>query len=198
MSATSLNLAAQRNPSTQPLAPHLADRWSPRGFDAQHEISVDELTSIIEAAQWSPSSSNTQPWHFLPARRGSDDFEAITGALRGFNQVWVPRASALIVLAAETERDGTPLRFAEYDLGQAAAHATMQAEHLGLRVHQMGGFFPERIAESFALPETIRPVALMAIGAHDSSDEMPDAIRERDAQPRTRRPLAEVLLRPIS
>lgn len=183
-----------RNHTELPIAPLLAQRWSPRGFDVNHVIENDELLSIVEAASWAPSAGNTQPWSFIAARRGTPEFDAIIDSLAGFNSAWTPAASAFIVFAAHPERAGKMTRWVDYDLGQAAAHATMQATHLGLHVHQMGGFDPSAISEAFNLPEGIVPTAVMAIGVHDSSDQVSEEIRHRDAAERSRLALADVLI----
>ncbi|MGI5951102.1 MAG: nitroreductase family protein [Brooklawnia sp.] len=182
-----------RNQTLHPIAPRLAQRWSPRGFDEAAEIDRDELLSIIEAARWAPSAGNTQPWSFIVARRGTGQFDAIIGALAGFNTSWTPAASALIVFNSVPERAGKMTRWIDYDLGQAAAHATMQAEYLGYNVHQMGGFDPEAIANAFDLPPGVTPTSVMAIGVHDASEAVAADIRARDAAERSRLPLDEVL-----
>src|SRR5690606_17783182 len=41
-----------------PIAPVLAERWSPRSFDAEYVFSDVETTSLLEAARWAPSGSN--------------------------------------------------------------------------------------------------------------------------------------------
>ena len=63
------------------LHPILAERWSPRSFDATHEISDSDVLGILEAARWSPSSNNSQPWRFIVAKRGSDEFKKILKTL---------------------------------------------------------------------------------------------------------------------
>src|SRR5690242_5585809 len=136
-----------------PLHPILAERWSPRGFDARHELTAEQITAILEAARWAPSASNSQPWRFGVALRGSDAFEAILGSLAPRNQAWAHAASGLLVVAAETvNSDGSPSRWAAYDTGQSVAHLTMQAEHEGLAVHQMGGFDRDRLKTLLDLP----------------------------------------------
>ncbi|GGA66128.1 nitroreductase [Pseudoclavibacter endophyticus] len=190
-------MTTPRNATTHPIAPALAERWSPRGFDQRHELSADGLRSVLEAARWSPSSGNSQPWAFAAGRRGSETYDAIASTLTGFNRVWAPRASALVAFIARTERDGTTYRWAEYDLGQSAAHATVQVEHLGLVAHQMGGFDADALQASLELGDELVPMAVMAIGAHDASDDVPEAIRERDARARSRRDLDDLLVRPL-
>ncbi|MEI7443163.1 MAG: nitroreductase family protein, partial [Actinomycetes bacterium] len=41
--------------TSAPLAELIRDRWSPRSFDPTHEISDQDLLSILEAARWAPS-----------------------------------------------------------------------------------------------------------------------------------------------
>ncbi len=188
-------LADARNATDVQIAPVLSDRWSPRGFDDSHVIDRDDLLSIVEAARWAPSAGNTQPWAFIAARRGTPEFDAIHASLAGFNKDWTPRVSALLVFAAVPERAGKMNRWVDYDLGQAAAHATIQAEHLGLRAHQMGGFDPDAIRAAFDLPEGVNPTTVMAIGLPDTSDSVPEAIRQRDAAARDRLPLGDVVVR---
>lgn len=192
MTATTSNEV--RNRTDVAIAPLLAERWSPRGFDTGHQIDRDDLLGVIEAARWAPSAGNTQPWAFIAARRGTPEFDKIIAALAGFNQAWTPRASALIVFATVPERAGKMTAWVDYDLGQAAAHATMQVEHLGLRAHQMGGFDPEAIRAAFNLPDGVLPKSVMAIGAEDASEAIAADIRQRDEAPRARLALKDLLI----
>ena len=119
-----------------PLHPLLAQRWSPRAFDPQYELTDAQLTALLEAARWAPSASNTQPWRFAVARRGAAAHAAVFDALAPGNQAWAHAASALIVAAAETVGpDGAERSWAVYDTGQAVAHLLVQAQHEGLTVH---------------------------------------------------------------
>ena len=92
----SLTDTAPRTADTSaPLLPALAERWSPRAFDPVAPIDEAKLTAALEAARWSPSANNSQPWRFIVARRGSAAFDAIVGELMGFNQTWAGAASVL-------------------------------------------------------------------------------------------------------
>lgn len=182
------------------LAPILAERWSPRGYDASFELSDAEVGLLLEAARWSPSHSNSQPWKFVFARRGSADFTTVVEALTPGNQPWAGRASALVVAVVETEREGKALPWGLYDLGQAVAHLTVQASALGLSTRQMAGFDAERTVSAFELPSTLEPRAVVAVGRWSDADDVPEAIREFDQHApsrRSRKPLDEVLLRPV-
>jgi nitroreductase len=172
-----------------------AERWSPRSFDEHAEISDETLAAALEAARWSPSAQNAQPWRFIVGRRGSAAHAAILDGLVASNRVWAAAASALIVNIAVTAKpDGTPLRWAEYDLGQAVAHLTLQAHHDGLHTHQMGGIEPAALAESFGLAAELVPVSVTALGVLGSPDALSERLRERELAPRTRMPLEELLL----
>ncbi|MGJ4845156.1 nitroreductase family protein [Leifsonia sp. Le1] len=178
-----------------PLIPALAERWSPRAFDPTAVVPETALTAALEAARWSPSASNTQPWRFIVARRGSAEFDIIASALMGFNQAWAGSASALIVAIAELEdAEGNPRRWATYDLGQAVAHLSVQAHHDGLHVHQMGGFDVDALRSAFDIEERFLPTSVSAIGILGDPDALPDPLRERELAPRSRAALDEIVI----
>jgi len=177
-----------------PILDVLAERWSTRVFDPQAPIDQDALRSALEAARWAPSANNTQPWRFVVALRGTSAHDAIVDSLMGFNQTWAASAAALVVFAAVSEINGTPLPWATYDTGQAAAFFTIQAHASGLHTHQMGGFDRDALTRAFGFDEHTTAVTVMAVGALGDIDAAPEALREREAAPRTRRPVAASLL----
>ncbi|MGW3247021.1 nitroreductase family protein [Streptomyces sp. NPDC001070] len=89
-----------------PVHPPLAERWSPRSFDAAHELTDPRLAALPEAARWAASAHNVQPWRFLVGRRGDTTFKGVHDTLIGFNQQGARNASALIAVAS---RDRRPL-----------------------------------------------------------------------------------------
>lgn len=174
------------------LHPLLADRHSPRAFDADATVTAEQLGLLLDAARWAPSASNTQPWRFLAGRRGDRAFTALLGALAPANREWARDAGALVLVAAETEDvEGRPRRWAVYDAGQAAAHLTAEASALGLSVRQMGGFVA---ADLPALPEHVTPLAVVAVGLPLSPERIPDGHPATKLPARSRRPLGELLL----
>ncbi|MCT9002560.1 nitroreductase family protein [Microbacterium memoriense] len=177
-----------------PILDVLAERWSTRIFDPRTPIDEAALASALEAARWAPSASNTQPWRFIVARRGTTEHAAIVDSLMGFNQSWAADAAALVVFATVSSLDGKPLVWAAYDAGQAAAHFTVQAHASGLFTHQMGGFDRATLAETFEFGDELAAVTVMAVGALGDIDSAPEQLRERELTPRTRRPIAESLI----
>ena len=182
-------------PTEHPVINVLAERWSPRAFDSATPIDEAKLASALEAARWSPSANNSQPWRFIVARRGSALHDGIHSALMGFNQAWAGNAAVLIVAVAETAtEDGTPISHAAYDLGQAVAHLSVQAHHDGLVAHQMSGFVPAQIRELAGLDERFAPTTVIALGDLGDASALPEPLQQREVAPRVRRPLDETVL----
>lgn len=181
--------------TTSPILPVLAERWSPRGFDPTAVIDETTLTTILEAARWAPSASNMQPARFIVARRGSASFATIHEGLMGFNKAWADAASVLIVNVATLPIDDTRENpWARYDLGQAVAHLTIQAQHEGLHTHQLGGFDAAAIAAAFNLTADQAVVSVTVLGVLGDADALSPELYARESAPRTRKPLTELLL----
>jgi nitroreductase len=192
----SLTLASDRLAETStPIHPVLAERFSPRAYDASRPLDETKLTAALEAARWSPSAANTQPWRFILARRGTPEFDTIVANLMGFNQFWAVNAGALIVgLTRRVDAEGKPMRWAQYDLGQALAHLSVQAHHDGLHVHQMGGVLADELRTAFDVSDDFDILSVTAIGVLGDVEDLPENTRARERAPRERLPLEELLL----
>jgi nitroreductase len=191
-----MTIAPDRTAVTDaPILDVLAERWSTRIFDASAPIDEAALASALEAARWSPSANNTQPWRFIVARRGSEAFASIYAALRDFNKAWAGDASVLLVAVAQTKGDdGSTMHFGQYDTGQAVAHFTVQAHAGGLSTHQMGGFDRDAVKAAFDLSDSLAPLTVIAVGSLGDIDAAPEDLRAREDAPRTRRSAAESVL----
>ena len=177
-----------------PIMSELQERYSPRAYDPQATLDPEVWGSMFEAARWSPSSSNSQPWSFVLALRGTELFDAIVERLSSGNQGWAQNASGLVVNIVEHETaDGKAQRWSEYDLGQAVAHFSVQAAHLGVAVHQMGGFDRAALAQYLGLESRLSPHVVMAVGRFGDVDSLPDSAREREHAARSRKPLPQVV-----
>ncbi len=169
----------------------IKNRWSTRAFDKNYQIGDDEILSILEAARWSPSSKNSQPWRFLAGKRGDKNFEAFVSTLTGFNLEWAPNASAMILVAAH----GNPVTNDEiFDAGLAVSSITFQIHSLGLHAHQMAGFSKSKIKSIFQLDDSIVPLVLVAVGKITKPDELSPELKERELSPRTRKDLSELMI----
>lgn len=184
-----------RNAHTStPINPVLAARWSPRSFDTTATLTPADLTPAFEAARWSPSANNSQPWRFIVGFRGDETFNKIVPTLAGWNSAWMPNASAIIVAVTQTAGpDGTPNQYAIYDLGQAVAHFSVQAQTDGLYVHQVAGTDVAALKEAFNLPAGYEAFLTIAVGKLAPADDLPEPLAEREKAPRVRHELAEIV-----
>ncbi|MCE1200536.1 MAG: nitroreductase family protein [Bacteroidia bacterium] len=177
------------------IMPLIAQRWSPRAFDGR-QVEKEKLQRIFEAARWSPSSSNEQPWRFILGFKGDETYEKIFSTLVEFNQLWAGSAPVLFLAIAKTSSAKSPgkeNKSALYDLGQAMAYLTLQAMHEGLYVHQMGGFDTLKAAELFALPHDFKVVTANTIGYQGNPETLHPNLKGMETSARERKPLNELV-----
>ncbi len=177
-----------------PIHELLRKRWSPRAF-SQDAISSETILRLFEAARWSPSGGNMQPWRFVVARNTDPEAHArLVESLVEKNRQWATSAPLLVLAVAKRERDpGKPNPWHAYDLGQSVAHLTFQATSMGLSVHQMGGIDPVKARELLGIPDGYDPITAIAIGHQGTLDDLPEGFRDREQEPRTRLSLGEVV-----
>jgi len=175
-----------------PIDDLLRRRWSPRAFSEKF-VETEKLQSLFEAARWAPSSFNEQPWSFIVAtKQNQTEYAALLKCLVEKNQQWAQLAPVLIVSVASLnfEKTGRRNRHAFHDVGLAMATLLVEATALGLVVHQMAGFFPEKVRELYGVPEGFEPVAVAAIGYAADPDVLPEPFREREVATRSRKPIS--------
>lgn len=174
-----------------PIHPDLAARWSPRAFDPHAGITADQLTALLEAARWAASWGHRQPVRFLIGRRGDETFTTLTGLLKRGNS-YAHAASALILVCADEGDDERTALYAAVDAGAAIAQLTVEAVSRGLIVHPMAGFDVDGTRMAFGIPDGVRPLAIVAVGALGDYSHADEAIVERDSRPRERLPLDQI------
>ena len=175
-----------------PIAEILRRRWSPRAF-SDRLVEPEKLRSLFEAARWAASSFNEQPWNFIVATKQNPEEHAhLLSCLVEGNQRWARAAPVLMVSVAKLNFDktGKPNRHAFHDVGLAVQNLIIEATALGLFVHQMAGFSPQKVREIYGVAEGFEPVAAIAIGYGLAAGELPEALREFDLGPRRRQPVS--------
>jgi len=175
------------------LHPLLAGRWSPTRFDVSHSVSDTDVELILEAARWAPSAGNSQPWAFIVGTKGADTHARLTRHLAGSARPWAVDASVLVANLAHRYVEDTEWEYSEfslYDLGQAVAHMTIQAQALGLLARQFRAFDREALQADFAVPEHWEIATMTAIGRPASGTP---ASVDAEAPARQRRALEDLL-----
>jgi nitroreductase len=184
------------------LHPLLAARWSPTTFDASHELAAPEIEALLEAARWAPSAGNSQPWAFIMGQRGDATHARMVRYLARSSAAWAPAASLLVANLAHRYVEDTDWEYSEfslYDLGQAVAHLTVQAQALGLHVRQFRAFDRAGLAGEFAVPQHWEVTTMAAVGraaatsAAQSAQEPSSTARQTEAPSRQRRSIDDIL-----
>ncbi|MEH6585175.1 MAG: nitroreductase family protein [Halioglobus sp.] len=176
----------------------LQQRHSPYAFDPARGVASEDVTALFEAARWTMSSYNAQPWRYIVGvkERDPQTWEKIQSVLLEGNQPWAANAPvlALGVVQHNFEYNDKPNKAASHDLGAASAYLTLEATARGLVVHQMIGIDPDKAREVFGLEGSLEPLTALAIGYHGSADDVAATFAERDQKPRERISTDEFIL----
>lgn len=171
------------------------DRWSPRSF-TDDAVTDEEMAAVFEAARWSPSWMNNQPWLYVWAGAGDDEArDAILGTFMEFNREWASAAPVVGLALSRTELDGFMARTRDFDTGAAMMSLTLQAQMLGLSMHLLGGIELDAAYEvTGADRETTEIHCGFIIGRRGPADALSEKLQEREA-PSDRKPVAEFAFR---
>jgi len=173
----------------------ITDRWSPVAFDSR-KVDHDTLHLLFEAAKWAPSARNAQPWRFIYATSDMPEYEVFLGLLSEPNQVWAQTAPLLVLPLAQaiSTYKNRPNRLAFYEAGMAVGNLLLQATHMGLLVHQMGGYDVERAKVELAIPTRFEPMAMMAIGYKGDAAQLPREVAAWETRERDRMEISKFLV----
>jgi nitroreductase len=178
-----------------PINAMIANRWSPRAFDASKAVSHEQIIALLEAARWAPSCFGDEPWRFIVWDKNTDaaSWQQAFDCLAPSNQTWVKNVPILMLVCADTlfGHNQKENRWAQYDTGAAAENLCLQASSMGLVAHQMGGFNADTARETFKIPAQITPMAMLAIGYEGYANDLPEELKTRELAARKRKPLGE-------
>ncbi|MEO1257157.1 MAG: nitroreductase family protein [Bacteroidota bacterium] len=172
--------------------PLIQKRWSPRSFSGQ-TISEEQLDELFEAARWSASANNEQPWLYIYAFRGTPEFEQLWNCLLPGNQPWTKQAAVLMVaLARKTfAKTGKPNPWAIHDLGMANAQLFLQAAHRNIYGHMMAGFDKTKTASLLTLDDDVEPICMAALGYLGEVEALQEPYKSRELSRRERLPVKQ-------
>jgi nitroreductase len=176
----------------------LIQRHSPYSFDPDKGVSEVDVTALFEAARWTMSSYNAQPWRYIVGvkERSRETWDKVHSTLLEGNQPWAINASvlALGIVEHHFEYNGKPNKAAAHDLGAASAFLTLEATARGLCVHQMIGIDPDLAREIFSIEGSLEPLTALAIGYAGAPHHVESSFAERDTKPRERKAITEIIL----
>ncbi len=165
------------------------DRWSPRSFSSE-PVSDEQLLALFEAARWTPSWMNNQPWMFAYDTDG-EGRQAILNSFMEFNREWASAAPVVGLVLARTELEDFMGRTRDFDTGAAMMSLTLQATMVGLSVHLLGGIdLDAAYAATGADRETTEILCGFVVGHRGDGSNLSEKLQERE-QPSDRKPISE-------
>ncbi len=161
----------------------LNQRKSVRVFLSK-EIEEEKLEALWAAAQWAPSSSNKQEWRY---------YAVIGEARKNLAEVlnpgnhWALKAPLILGVTHDTsiENKSESREYGMYDVALSVMNLVIEAEHQGLRTHQMAGFKEKEFRRVLKIPPEESPVVMVAVGYKDEG--------EKETRPRTRKSIGEII-----
>lgn len=177
-----------------PVIELIRKRWSNRAFTEQ-AIATDDLNTLFEAASWSPSANNEQPWVYYFAQKSNKErFDALIACLAPANQLWAKNADVVIAAIARKTfaNNGSTNAWAKYDVGAANHALLLQAQSMDIFGHTMAGFDPAKTIETLQLTEDQEPVTFLALGYLGDADSLEEPLKTRELAPRQRKPIHEI------
>ncbi len=166
-------------------------RYSCRHY-ADRPVENEKIVSCLEAARLAPSSSNTQPWHFIVVT--DDDIRSACANACAWRRLrinwWAGEASVMIV--AVVRRLKAKRRFIEflkrrrfhlYDMAIACEHLCLQATEEWLGSCILGWFNGRKLRKLLKIPFGKEVAAVITLG-YPLRDTFP---------PKQRRDLKEIV-----
>lgn len=187
---------ANQRHTNEPVDPIFLKRWSPRAYTGE-ALPLSDLMTILDAARWSPSASNNQPWRFVYGVAGTAAFERLSHLLVDGNRRWAEKAGALVFVISvnQTGSPGDdnrrPIPTHSFDAGAAWMALALQARMLGYFAHGMAGVRQDEIPVALNFTPNMKMEAAIAIGRMGESASLPDDLRSREV-PSQRKPLSEL------
>ena len=148
------------------------ERYSVRKF-SDKKVEKEKLDLILEAGRSAPTACNYQPQRIL-VLNNEEDLSGLSSCMPfNFNQ-----QLALLVCYDKTiswKRKYDNKDEGEIDAAIVTTHMMLQASELGIGSTWVGHFDPEKVKETYNIPEHIVPVAILLMG-HPADDADPNKL----------------------
>lgn len=173
----------------------IKNRKSPLVFK-EDDVEREKLDALVEAARWAPSCFNKQPWEYVFVHKKDTSRKSLEAALWPGNG-WARKAPYLVVVGAHPDDacKTNDIPYYAYDSGLSVMALVIEAEHQGLRVHQMAGWDEQKVKRTLGFPDDYRVVVVFALGYEGEAkriwDKLEERVKERLSQPRKRKPSNE-------
>ena len=176
-----------------PIHDLLRKRWSARAFSSRR-VEKTKLFSILEAARWTPSSRNEQPWRYIIFTTDNPSRLLEAQSVLLDSNSFAKQAPILIcAITKKTYTDSLELnRLYFHDLGAANENMFLECFNQGLIMHEMGGFNVKLAKEIFNIPDDYEVGIMIAVGYQGTNDSLPEKFKVKNTKPRERKHLSEI------
>ena len=146
-------------------------------------VTADELDAIADAARWSGSSQNKQPWRFITIRN-AETLRAIAEAGEPNTRAMTTATAAIAIVLPEEPQSKIGQA---YDEGRAAERVLIAAEMLGLSagIAWVNADTRAAVNEILRLPADRLVRTIVAIGHASSEGRRPKTPRGEARLPRS-------------
>ena len=150
------------------------------------------LNRLVQAAHFSPSSLNSQPWRIITVVDEAK-LDALKATLSGGNY-WAKKAPVIAAFITNADwglrLDGRDFVF--FELGMAAMAYQLQAVEEGLYVHPIAGFNADEAKKILKVPEENTIEVLLVLGYPGDPSDLNEKHQESENSERNRKPLEEI------
>jgi len=167
-----------------PVIAEIANRFSPRYF-LDKEVRIDDINSIFEAARFTPSGWNFQPWYFYWAKKGDASYGKIISCLAKYNRF--AKTAPVLIVACLIKKFKGKKTYYRHDLGAAVMSLVLQAQHLGYYCRQMGDFNKNKLVKLFNIDINHFPFVVIALGKLGDYKNIDNKLLKRELDPRPRK-----------
>lgn len=149
------------------------ERYSCRSFSTK-EVEKEKIEKILEVAKQAPTARNLQPQRILILTK-KEQLEKLSACTQyGWNAPVV-----MIVFydkSVSYKRDRYDEKeFGDIDTSIITTYMMLEAASLGLGTTWIGSFSPEKLIETYEIPENLVPVAILPIG-YPAEDAKPSKL----------------------
>lgn len=147
----------------------IKERRSVRGYRPD-PIPEEVLLRVLDAARFSPSGKNLQPWKFILVREETLKQRLVEAS---GSQSFIAEAPIVIVACGFPDRCysrmGNYMKSWPVDVAIAVEHLILQAQEEGLGTCWIGAFEEREIKSILNIPNGVRVLALTPLGYSDEN-----------------------------
>lgn len=136
------------------------------------QITNELIVDLANSAQLSASCFNYQPWNFVFVYEKNRLHQLFTTLSKNNN--WAEKASMIIAVFSKKELDcviGSEREYYLFDTGMASAFMILRGTELGLVMHPIAGFDPDKVKKILAIPNEMTVITLIIVGRKSSNTE---------------------------